>query len=189
MFIDQYRRFKKEKEDAQQLALTVQQEATEELEIKVNVRTEQLSKALEDLSATLEKNRIQTEIIQNKNAELDTFFHRISHDLRGPISSLLSLSFLAKMDVKDAQALDYIDKQQQQVERLNHIIVGLINLTKVSHGDLEKEKIDFDKMIEECIASFNSLPNFEAIAFKKEIQPDLEFHCEWTLLYHYPLPG
>ena len=179
---DQYRRFKKEKEDAQLLALKVQQEATEELELKVKVRTEQLSKALDDLNATLEKNKEQTEIIQNKNAELDTFFHRISHDLRGPISSLLSLSFLAKMDVKDPHALDYIDKQQQQVERLNHIIIGLINLTKVSHGDLEKEKIDFDKMIEECIASFNSLPNFEAITFKKEIQPGLEFRCEWTLL-------
>ena len=43
----------------------------------------------------------QTEIIQNKNAELDTFFHRISHDLRGPISALLGLSFLAKVDIKD----------------------------------------------------------------------------------------
>ena len=54
---DQYRRFKKEKEDAQLLALKVQQEATEELELKVKVRTEQLSKALDDLNATLEKNK------------------------------------------------------------------------------------------------------------------------------------
>ena len=98
---DQYRRFKKEKEEAQHLALKVQQEATEELEVKVKVRTEQLSKAYEELHATLEKNQEQTEIIQNKNAELDTFFHRISHDLRGPISALLGLSFLAKVDIKD----------------------------------------------------------------------------------------
>ena len=74
---DQYRRFKKEKEEAQHLALKVQQEATEELEIKVKVRTEQLSRAYEELHATLEKNNEQTEVIQNKNAELDTFFHRI----------------------------------------------------------------------------------------------------------------
>jgi signal transduction histidine kinase len=179
---DQYRRFKKEKEDAQHLALKVQQEATEELELKVKVRTEQLSKAYEDLHATLDKNKEQTEIIQNKNAELDTFFHRISHDLRGPISALLGLSFLAKIDIKDSSALDYIDKQEKQVERLNHIISGLINLTQLNHGDLEKEKIDFHKMVDECITSFNNLPNFAAIAFKKEIQPDLEFNSAWTLL-------
>jgi signal transduction histidine kinase len=179
---DQYRRFKKEKEDAQHLALKVQQEATEELELKVKVRTEQLSKAYEDLHATLDKNKEQTEIIQNKNAELDTFFHRISHDLRGPISALLGLSFLAKIDIKDSSALDYIDKQEKQVERLNHIISGLINLTQLNHGDLEKEKIDFHKMVDECITSFNNLPNFAAIAFKKEIEPDLEFNSAWTLL-------
>ena len=179
---DQYRRFKKEKEEAQHLALKVQQEATEELEVKVKVRTEQLSRAYEELHATLEKNKEQTEIIQNKNAELDTFFHRISHDLRGPISALLGLSFLAKIDIKDPMALDYIDKQEKQVERLNHIISGLINLTRLSHGDLEKEKIDFHKMVDECITSFNSLPNFEAISFKKEIQSDIEYYSEWSLL-------
>ena len=179
---DQYRRFKKEKEDAQHLALKVQQEATEELEIKVKVRTEQLSKAYEELHATLEKNQEQTEIIQNKNAELDTFFHRISHDLRGPIAALLGLSFLAKIDIKDPVALDYIDKQEKQVERLNHIISGLINLTRLSHGDLEKEKIDFHKMVDECITSFNSLPNFKAISFRKEIQSDIEYFSEWSLL-------
>lgn len=179
---DQYRRFKKEKEDAQLLALKIQQEATEELEVKVMVRTEQLSKAYEDLHDTLEKNKHQTEIIENKNAELDTFFHRISHDLRGPISSLLGLSFLAKVDIKDPIALDYIDKQHQQVERLNHIISGLINLTKLSHGDLQKEKIDFHKMIDECIMSFNSLPNFDKVAFKKQIEDNIDFYSEWTLL-------
>src|SRR5690606_1229726 len=116
---DRYRRFEQAKEDAQALALAIQQEAPEELEVKVVVRTEQLSKAYEELTATLETNKLQTEIIRNKNAELDAFFHRISHDLRGPISSLLGLSFLAKIDIKDEQALQYIEKQHQQVERLN----------------------------------------------------------------------
>jgi signal transduction histidine kinase len=179
---DQYRRFKKEKEDAQALALDVQREATEQLEVKVMVRTEQLSKAYEELAATLEKNKIQTEIIRNKNAELDTFFHRISHDLRGPISSLLGLSFLAKVDIKDEQALQYIEKQRQQVERLNQIIVGLINLTKLSNDGLSKVRIDFSNMIDACINSFESLPNFANVRFTIRIQPNLEFYSEWTLL-------
>ena len=179
---DRYRRFKKEKEDAQALALAVQREATEELEVKVMVRTEQLSKAYEELAATLEKNKIQTEIIKNKNAELDAFFHRISHDLRGPISSLLGLSFLAKIDIKDEHALEYIEKQHQQVERLNQIIIGLINLTKSSNNGLSKVRIDFSKMIDACINSFETLPNFANVRFAIRIQPNLEFYSEWTLL-------
>ena len=37
-------------------------------------------------------------------------------------------------------------------------------------------------MVDECITSFNSLPNFEAISFKKEIQSDFEYYSEWSLL-------
>jgi signal transduction histidine kinase len=179
---DRYRRYKIEKEEAQALALRIQQEATEELEQKVQERTEQLSKANEELQSTLETNKLQTQIIADKNAELDSFFHRISHDLKGPISSLLSLSFLAKIDLKDPQALDYFEKQHSQLERLNNIIVGLITLTKVSQEEVQKERIDFNKMIGECISSFKGLPNFSSITFKKVVQPNIEFYSVWTLL-------
>ncbi|HEY0770967.1 MAG TPA: 7TM diverse intracellular signaling domain-containing protein, partial [Sphingobacteriaceae bacterium] len=96
---DRYRRYKQEKEEIQLLALKVQQEATERLEVKVKERTEQLSSANRELQSMLEKNRLQTQIIENKNAELDSFFYRISHDLKGPIASMLGLSSLAKKDI------------------------------------------------------------------------------------------
>lgn len=179
---DRYRLLRKEKEEAQFLAFKIQQEATDRLEMKVKQRTEQLSRTNEELQATLETNRLQTQIIENKNAELDAFFYRISHDLKGPISSLLGLSTLAKMDITDAQALSYIDKQHQQVERLNNIISGLINLTKLSDSELQKSKIDFEQMVEGCVVSFNGLKNFSKINFKKGIQQGIDFYSEWTLL-------
>jgi signal transduction histidine kinase len=30
--------------------------------------------------------------------------------------------------------------------------------------------------------SFNALPNFESLTFKKEIDPSVDFACDWTLL-------
>lgn len=179
---DRYRKLRKEKEEAQRVALLLQQDATEKLEMKVKERTEQLSMANHELNATLETNRLQTHIIEKKNAELDAFFYRISHDLKGPVSTSLGLSFLARKEIKDELALEYIIKQQHLSERLNHIITGLINLTKLSHTDLKKEKIDFDKLINECIESSRSLTHFNEITFTKEIQEDIEFYSEWTLL-------
>ena len=179
---DRYRKLRKEKEEAQREALLLQQNATEKLEEKVKERTEQLSRANQELNITLETNRIQTNMIEKKNAELDAFFYRISHDLKGPISTSLGLSFLARKEIKDELALEYIDRQQQLSERLNHIITGLINLTKLNHTDLKKEKIDFIKLVDECIESSRSLPHFNAITFTKDIQNNIEFHSEWTLL-------
>ncbi|HEY0744226.1 MAG TPA: sensor histidine kinase [Chryseosolibacter sp.] len=179
---DRYRRYKQEKEEIQLLALKVQQEATERLEMKVMERTEELSKANLELQAMLEKNQLQTQIIENKNAELDSFFYRISHDLKGPIASMLGLSALAKRDIQDSSARAYLDKQHMQAERLNNIISGLIELTKLNDTTLHKEQIDFHKLIDECIQSLQDLPEFSRISFHKKIQPGLVFYCEWTLL-------
>jgi signal transduction histidine kinase len=179
---DRYRRLKKENEEAQILALKLQLVTNEKLEVKVKERTRELSKAYEELRVILDTNSRQTRIIEDKNAELDSFFYRISHDLKGPISSLRGLSLLAKMDVKDQNALEYFEKQYQQIERLNQIITGLINLTKLNQQDLVKEKINFQKLIDECLQSFHSLPNFQNIVFKKEIEPGIEFYSEWTLV-------
>jgi signal transduction histidine kinase len=179
---DRYRRLKKENEETQILALKLQLVTNEKLEGKVNERTRELSKAYEELRVILDTNSRQTRIIEDKNAELDSFFYRISHDLKGPISSLRGLSLLAKMDVKDENALEYFEKQYQQIERLNQIITGLINLTKLNQQDLIKEKINFEKLIDECLQSFHSLPNFQNIVFKKEIEPGIEFYSEWTLV-------
>lgn len=179
---DRYRRYRQEKEEVQLLALQVQQEATEKLELKVKERTEQLSKANEELQAMLETNRLQTKIIENKNTELDAFFYRISHDLKGPVRSLSGLTSLAKKEVADKPALVYIEKVHQQAERLSAIITGLINLTRLSHTDLQKEQIDFNQMIDDCIISFNGVANFNKINFMKDVQPGVKFYSEWTLL-------
>lgn len=179
---DRYRRLKREKVEAQALALQLQQEATLKLEASVKERTEQLYSANQELQATLETNKRQTKIIEDKNAELDAFFYRISHDLKGPIASLLGLSVLAKMEVTDDSARGYLEKQHSQVERLNNIITGLINLTQLNHADLCKQYIEFEKMIDECIGSFQGMPNFSGITFRRLVDPDIQFQTEWTLL-------
>jgi signal transduction histidine kinase len=179
---DRYRRYKQEKEEIQLLALKSQQEANERLESKVKERTEELSRAYDELHATLDTNTKQTKIIENKNAELDAFFYRISHDLKGPISSLLGLSTLARKDIKEPHALEFIERQYIQTERLNTIINGLIKLTQLNNGELQKEEIDFHKMIDECITSFNGLKNFSGIKFHKHIQSGIKFRSEWILV-------
>jgi signal transduction histidine kinase len=179
---DQYRRLRKEKEEVQLLALKLQREATGKLELKVQQRTQQLSKANDELQGTLEKNNEQTRIIEDKNAELDAFFYRISHDLKGPIASMLGLCILARMDIEDEKALTYIDQQHSQINRLNHIITSLVNLTQLNHADMGKQTIDFAKMIEECIESLRALPNHPLVHFKQMIDPGIEFNSEWALV-------
>ncbi|MCZ8215243.1 MAG: HAMP domain-containing sensor histidine kinase, partial [Cyclobacteriaceae bacterium] len=172
---DRYRRYKEEKEEIQLQALKVQQEANEQLELKVKERTEELQQTLDTI-------KLQKEVIEDKNAELDAFFYRISHDLKGPIASLLGLNALAMIDIEDKMALEYVKKQHSQVERLNQIITGLINLTRLNNATLQREPIDFNRLINGCIEASSSLESFDRVTFKREIEIDTPYYTEWTLL-------
>ncbi|MCX8492274.1 MAG: tetratricopeptide repeat-containing sensor histidine kinase, partial [Cyclobacteriaceae bacterium] len=127
--------------------------------------------------AQLEKN----EIIEKKNAELDSFFYRISHDLKGPISSLLGLYNVTKMDVTDEKAMHLFDMYHSQTLRMNDIIMGLINLTEIKNTEKLKSRIDFGRLVDECANSCRYLPNFQSVRIQKEIEL-FDFNSEWAII-------
>ncbi len=179
---DRYRQFKEEKEQAQRLALQVQREANEKLERTVAERTEQLSNTVEELNHLLAANKQQTEIIRQKNAELDAFFYGVSHDLKSPVASLLSLTALAKMEVDHPVAGIYFVMQERELNRLQSIIHDLVAITKIDHELPKRGLIDFEKMVDECLQSMRGLENFEKIRFIKEIAPGIDFQSEWIFV-------
>jgi len=179
---DRYRRYKREKEEIQLQALKIQQNTNELLEKRVKERTEDLIRANTELHANLATISKQSEIIEAKNAELDGFFYRISHDLKGPISSMLGISHLAKLEVSDPTALDYLNRQHEQVDRLNQIIRGLINLTRLNNTSLTREKIDFANLVDTCINSLQGLSKFPKVRFVKDVAPGIDYEAEWVML-------
>jgi signal transduction histidine kinase len=134
------------------------------------------------LELEAEIQRSKTEIIEKKNAELDSFFYRVSHDLKGPISSLLGLNNLMKYEIKDPQALKYIDMYQSQILRIDNIVLDLINITRMNHSEVNRVKIDFKTLLNDCINTYQFLDNFKRIKFSIDIAPDLEFYSEWAII-------
>jgi signal transduction histidine kinase len=179
---DRYRQFKDEKEQAQRLALQVQREANEKLEQTVAERTEQLSNSVRDLNILLLENKQQTEIIKQKNAELDAFFYGVSHDLKSPVASLLSLTSLAKIEVDHPMAGKYFSMQERELQRLNSIIHDLVAITKIDHEIAKKDVINFDVVVEECLQAMRVLPNFDKIRFETMINTNVPFQSEWIFV-------
>jgi tetratricopeptide (TPR) repeat protein len=112
-------------------------------------------KRIESLEYETKAQREKAAIIERKNSELDSFFYRISHDLKGPISSLLGLYSLVKLEIKDEPSLHYFDIYQSQIVRLNSIVMDLINLTRMNNNAQTKSKINFNVLVDDCIHSFH----------------------------------
>ena len=136
------------------------------------------------IEALEHETRLQKEknvIIEQKNAELDSFFYRVSHDLKGPISSLLGLHNLVQNDISDRPSIKFFDLYHQQVTRMNNIVMGLINLTEMKNTTEQKAKIDFSKLVDECVHSCHYLDQSARVVVRKDIEP-IEFHSEWAII-------
>ncbi|HEY8936309.1 MAG TPA: tetratricopeptide repeat-containing sensor histidine kinase, partial [Cyclobacteriaceae bacterium] len=146
------------------------------------IKSYEAKSKIEALEREAQAQRDKTDIIEKKNAELDSFFYRVSHDLKGPISSLLGLHNLIKMEVKDEHAQRYFDMYQSQIMRINNIVMDLIELTRMNHTQDSRVKINFKTSLDDCINAYHYLENFKYITFIKEIDETIEFYSEWAIV-------
>jgi signal transduction histidine kinase len=136
---------------------------------------------IESLEREAQSQKEKNEIIEKKNAELDSFFYRISHDLKGPVSSLLGLNAVVNMEISDEPSLRLFAMYHSQVMRMNDIVMGLINLTEINNTEKLRTRIDFEKLVDECVDSCRYLEQFSKMKVEKDIQP-IEFHSEWAII-------
>ncbi len=133
---------------------------------------------IESLEKEARWQKEKTEEIEKKNKELDNFVYKVSHDLRGPISSLLGLHHVASLDIKDKNALQYLNMYHEQIKRLESIILDFIDLTRLKESHTQHTPINFQKNISECIRSFNYLSNYPKINFDIHIEKGLDFRSD-----------
>lgn len=117
-----------------------------------------------------------------KNAELDTFVYRASHDLRGPISSLLGLYQIVQYEIKEEKALQFFEMFNKQIRRLNEIILALINLTKIKESSVSNLPINFNEIVNDAIDSLRHLTDFSNIEFNVKINVKREFRSDKSMI-------
>ncbi|WMN12907.1 tetratricopeptide repeat-containing sensor histidine kinase [Marivirga salinae] len=137
---------------------------------------------MEDLEKDAEIEQEKASIIEKKNTELDSFFYRVSHDLKGPIASLLGLSELVDKDIKDPDARHFFKMYDHQIRRLNMIVMELINITELNYRDIKLTPINFYEIVDNCISAYAYLPNYSKISFTIDIESNLYFKSEWYII-------
>lgn len=146
------------------------------------IKSYQSIKKIESLELEAKIQQERTEIISKKNLEMDSFFYRISHDLKGPIASLLGLHNMVEMEVEDVASKKYFDMYHSQIVRINNIVMDLINITRMNHEVEVKSKIDFRTLVEECIVAYSYLENFDRINFVLEIDDAVNYKSKWAIV-------
>ncbi|EMR04450.1 PAS domain S-box protein [Cesiribacter andamanensis] len=136
------------------------------------------STILRDMS---EQKKIEQDLIF-KNNELDTFIYRASHDLRGPIATLLGLNQIVRYEVTDSTATNYFDLYHSQIMRLHNITVSLIELTKIKDRSCEIAEVDFKECWQRVKKDIWKLPESAEVLLHESIEPVQGFCSDAHLL-------
>lgn len=102
-----------------------------------------------------EKLRSAYENLIKANNELDLFIYRASHDLKGPIASLLGLTKIARLDELPDNTAKYIDNIELGAENLNRVLNKLTDIHFINKSQLELSEIPLKEFIEGMISQIN----------------------------------
>ncbi|WP_299255146.1 sensor histidine kinase [uncultured Cytophaga sp.] len=151
--------------------------------IQEKIVTENINKILEErVSERTEVLQIQNEIINEKVDELDTLFYRLSHDIKGPIKSILGLANLGLIDVLDRE--NYFKLIQGSALKLDKITTDFRELSNIKKSDKEEIcEIDFEHLLNKIQTSLEPTNEYKTIVISKDIHQTGVFRSHEHIIY------
>lgn len=138
--------------------------------VKINSKDEmgKLGAAFNHMLDNIEKSRNEllnySEQLKKQNQELNQFSYVVSHDLKAPLRAIFKLSEWIEEDLKD-NIQDETRKNLQtlrgRVFRLEALINGLLEYSKIGRTDVLLEKVDTKKMVEDILQMLNPPENIQ----------------------------
>lgn len=127
-----------------------------------------------------ERMKVEEEL-KIRNAELDNFVYKVSHDLRAPLSSILGLVNLAKLPGNTDDLQEYIDIIGGKVEHLDHFIGDVLSHSKNLKMEVTISKVDFNSVIDRTFNDLNYLQGASEI--RKSIRIEgIDFYSDpWRI--------
>ena len=104
--------------------------------------------SIRQLNIDLQK---QSDQLQAANKELEAFSYSVSHDLRAPLRSIDGFSQALQEDYADkldSEGKDHLRRVRASTQRMGQLIDDMLNLSRITRGEMRCESIDLTAMAE-----------------------------------------
>ncbi|MDO1444868.1 PAS domain S-box protein [Rhodocytophaga aerolata] len=110
--------------------------------------------------------------LNDKNYELDQFVYKTSHDLRAPLTSILGLINISRLEQEEATRKNYMDLIENRVHKLDNFIHSMLEYSRNARTTTAQEKINFHTLLQECLAELTYMRNFGQLTVSMEVHGD-----------------
>jgi PAS domain S-box-containing protein len=105
------------------------------------------------------------------NAELDRFVYSTSHDLRAPLTSVMSLIDLAEDLQPTGDMAEYLELMKSSINRTDQVIRNILIYSRNSRMEVTHDTIDLYQQVSSYFDSIRHQPMIEGIRFEIDIAP------------------
>ncbi|MBL7856287.1 MAG: response regulator [Cyclobacteriaceae bacterium] len=115
--------------------------------------------------------RKQNEELIKINHELDAFVYSVSHDLRSPLSSILGVINILKLDtnIPPEPIFEYVRMIEKSVLKLDETLQGILNYSRNARGDLLISEVNVRDQIRKVIDELRYIEGMDKISFQVNV--------------------
>lgn len=113
--------------------------------------------------------------LQAAYEELGKFTYSVTHDLRGPLLSVIGAIDLAKTMERLPEIRELLGMMDDAVKKLDEFITNTHEYYKLKKGQLIFEEIDFNKLISDATSIFRVAGRMDNIEFTAQVKQEEKF--------------
>lgn len=110
--------------------------------------------------------------------ELGKFAYSVTHDVRGPLLSVLGALDLSKSMDNIADIREILEMMDEALKKLDEYIKNTHEYYKLKRGAMQFEKIDFNKVVSDIAALFRIAGRMDNIRFSSEVLQNEPFYSD-----------
>jgi signal transduction histidine kinase len=142
---------------------------------KMSVAIKKQFEEINDKSGLLSR---QNERLNKLNKELDQFIYSASHDLKAPLSSLLGLINIVRIEIGPSVHDEYFDMMESSIKRLEYHIKDIIQYSKNHQLDITLQEIKLRNTIELIISQLKYQKGAEGMEIRIEVIAKVPFYSD-----------
>ncbi len=125
-------------------------------------------------TALLDKNKE----LQKANEELDRFVYSASHDMRAPLSTLLGLLDVARLNKNPEEYPEYFDMMVDRIHAMEGFIKEVTDYSRNSRIEVASNQVRLNGLVKKIIETFDILANKAGIIFNIDVDEDLRISTD-----------